>query len=61
MVMLKKRKMVQHLISTLPYMIGRKLSTEETIVDGLMNEMKYLYGKLGIYDRILDRIGKAGI
>lgn len=60
MAMLKKRKMVQYLIHHLPFTVGRQLKSDES-VDGLMGEMKYLYGKLGIYDRIIDHIGKVGI
>lgn len=60
MVMLRNRKMVQYLIHHLPFTVGRQLKSNES-VDGLMGEMKYLYGKLGIYDRIIDHIGKVGI
>lgn len=60
MAMLKKRKMVQYLIHHLPRIIGRKNSNSYKI-DNLITQMQYLYSKLGIYDRIIDHIGKVGI
>ena len=60
MAMLKKRKMVQYLNHNLHRNIGRKNSNSYKI-DNLIAQMQYLYSKLGIYDRIIDHIGKVGI
>lgn len=59
MAMLKKRKMVQYLIHHLPRIIGRKINNRHN--DNIIAQMQYLYSKLGIYDRIIDHIGKVGI
>lgn len=60
MTMLKRRRMVQYLVHHLPRIIGRQNSNSNKI-DNLIAQMQYLYRKLGIYDGILDYIGKVGI
>lgn len=58
MVMLRKRKMILALIHELPRVMGRQLGTSS---DQLMNELKFLYGQLGLYDRMIDYMIKAGV
>lgn len=59
MVMLKKRKMIQYLIHHMPRTLGRQINNRHN--DNIIAQMQYLYSKLGIYDRIIDHIGKVGI
>lgn len=61
MAMLRKRKMIQYLIHHLPRTIGRQNGKSDEAVDNLIAQMQYLYGKLGLYDRLIDHIGKVGI
>lgn len=61
MVMLRKRKMILALINKLPMMLGRQCGKIETAMDNIMDEMKFLYGKLGLYDRVMDHMIKAGV
>lgn len=59
MVMLKKRRMIQYLVHHMPRALGRQVNNKYN--DNLIAQMQYLYGKLGIYDGILDHIRKVGI
>lgn len=59
MAMLNKRKMIQYLIHHLPRTLGRQVNNKHN--ENLIAQMQYLYGQLGLYDRLIDHIGKVGI
>lgn len=61
MVMLRKRKMILALINKLPSLLGRKNGKLNTVNEQMMTELKFLYGQLGLYDRIIDYMTKAGV
>lgn len=61
MAMLKKRKMILALISKIPMLLGRKSGKYETQMNQMMDEIKFLYGQLGLYDKIMDHMMEVGI
>lgn len=54
MVMLRKRKMILALIHEVPKLMGRQCGKSETVIDNIMDELKFLYSQLGLYDMIID-------
>lgn len=63
MAMLKKRILIKALIHELPKLIhiGRKDGKYYYSQELLMNELTKLYGQLGLYDNVMDRIKLGGI
>lgn len=61
MPMLKRKMLLKALIHELPKLvhIGRK--SDKTITKPLIDELAKLYGQLGLYDHIIDKIKLGGI
>lgn len=61
MAMLKKRLLVKALIHELPKLVGRQCGKFTYSQNRLLDELAKLYGQLGLYDHILDKIKLGGI
>lgn len=63
MAMLKKRMLVKALIHELPKLmyLGRKNGKHNYSQQLLADELTKIYGQLGLYDHIIDRIRFGGI
>lgn len=61
MPMLKKRMLLKALIHELPKLVHIGRRSDKSITKPLMEELTKLYGQLGLYDHILDRIKLGGI
>lgn len=63
MPMLKKRMLLKALIHEIPKLIriGRRSAKTFNDEEVLINELTKIYGQLGLYDHIMDRIRLGGI
>lgn len=61
MAMLKQRLLIKALIHELPKLVGRQNGKFSYSQNLLIEEMTKLYGQLGLYDHIIDRIKLGGI